>query len=84
MNGKDILNEIDFDKEIAGMDDRRLMEFTARQIYVQCTKFTKLPCQQQDADCPAPTNYKKIGIFTAIGMVLAGIGIALGKWFSGK
>lgn len=33
IDGKDMLNEMDFEEAIRKMDDRELSEFTARQVY---------------------------------------------------
>ncbi len=35
-NGKELVNELDFEKQIKEMDDRGLLEFTARQVYETC------------------------------------------------
>ena len=32
-DGKEILNELEFEERLRGFDDRGLMEFTARQVY---------------------------------------------------
>lgn len=74
-NGKDILNQIDFEKDIEGMNDRKLLEFTARQVYTQGTKISTLPCQQADGQCSLPQSRKTdVSIWTSVGTV---IGIVL-------
>ncbi len=40
-DGKEILNELDFDKDIKSKPDRELAEFTARQVYDICTRCAK-------------------------------------------
>lgn len=35
-NGSEMLNDLEFDKQIKEMTDRGLMEFTARQLYEHC------------------------------------------------
>jgi len=35
-NGRYILNDLEFEKEITNMTDRQLLEFTARQTYDVC------------------------------------------------
>lgn len=35
-NGKEILNDLDYEKQITTMSDRALLEFTARQLFEHC------------------------------------------------
>ena len=38
MNGKELLNELDFDKKIKTKPDRELLEFIAEQVYDICKR----------------------------------------------
>jgi len=39
-NGNEFISELDLEQRIKGMDDRQLLEFTARQTYENCQVIT--------------------------------------------
>lgn len=41
-NGRYVLNDLEFDREIRGMSDRDLMEFTAKLAYGNAVRISKL------------------------------------------
>jgi len=41
-NGKDVLNDLEFEQKIERMKDRQLLEFMARQVFDQRTDITAI------------------------------------------
>jgi len=40
-NGKQVISDIEYEQHIKYMDDRQLLEFTARQVYDLCVKVSE-------------------------------------------
>lgn len=59
-NGRYILNDLEFDREIREMEDRELMEFTAKLSYSNAIRITSLENM----------NKRKVGLAGGLGAVL--------------
>lgn len=93
-NGKDVNQELDFEKKIEGMEDRQLLHFIARQNYDTClrcedhankilaldARVTKIASRKSNQ-----TGFtKKQSIFANIGTLIAAVIIALVGYFKGS
>lgn len=74
-DGKEILNDIEFNRQIKGMGDRQLIEFIAAQTYETCQR-----CPKHDKRIASleDQNKKAFGVTGGIaGLIGAGIVAAL-------
>jgi len=62
-NGNYILNDLHFDKEIEGMKDRDLMEFTAKLSYSNAIRIYNLEARDK----------KTLGLTGGIGVFIGGL-----------
>lgn len=70
-NGKYILNDLEFNKQIREMNDRNLMEFTAKLSYSNAIRIISLEGQ----------NKKRLGFTGGVGVFLGGLIIGLIEYF---
>lgn len=81
MNSKDMINQLEFEKQISTMSDRALMEFTARQTYSTCeiqrTHEKRLSALES-------VNKKQLSIGTGVGAVITGVVYVLLELFRPK
>jgi hypothetical protein len=73
-NGQYILNDLEFDTKIKGMNDRTLAEFTAKLAYSNAIRITSLE----------NANKEKMGIAGGAGALLGGVIAAAVNFFIGK
>jgi len=75
MNGKELLNELDFDRQIKVKADRELLEFIAEQVYDICKR-----CELEDRRITAvEKNVFRITIALVALIVGSGGGIGIFK-----
>lgn len=70
-NGKYILNDLEFDKQIKEMNDRELMEFSARLGYSNAIRITSMEAQRRRA----------IGMTGGLGVFVGGVIVGLIEFF---
>ena len=73
-NGKYILNDLEFDKHIKEMDDRELMEFSARLGYSNAVRISSIESQRK----------KALGLTGGTGVFVGGIIIAAMEYFRSR
>ena len=79
VSGRGVLNELEFEKKMCGMQDRQLLEFVARQNYETC-----LRCESHDIRISSleSGNRKASGIKGSITGTITGIIIGNISYFS--
>jgi len=70
-NGKYVLNDLEFEKQIENMDDRKLLEFTAKLSYSNAIRIYKLEGY----------NKRRLGFTGGLGVFVGGIIIGLIEYF---
>ncbi len=70
-NGKYILNDLEFDKQIKEMDDRELMEFSARLGYSNAIRISSIEGQRR----------KALGLTGGLGVFVGGVIVGLVEFF---
>lgn len=73
-NGKYILNDLEFDKQIKEMDDRELMEFSARLGYSNAIRISSIESQRK----------RTIGLTGGLGVFIGGIIIGIVEYFRSR
>ncbi len=80
-NGKEFLNELEFETRMKDMNDRELQEFTARQVYDVCSVVAK---HEKRITAVERKSNKIIGTAAAIGTGIGAGVIAIISYFTGK
>jgi len=80
-NGKEFLNDLELEREIKGMSDRQLSEFTARQVY----DISILSTDNRDRIRTLEKRGRKYyGISGGIGATITGIVIGVIEYFRNR
>ncbi len=66
-NGKQVISDIEYEQHIKYMDDRQLLEFTARQVYDLCVKVSE---DRKRIDALEKHDQKAFGTAGGIGAVI--------------
>ncbi len=80
-DGHDLSNELDFETHIKEMDDRALMEFTAREVYETCQLTQN---HEQRIGVLENIGRKTFGVSNGISTIIGGAVIAVINYFTGK
>jgi len=76
-NGDYILNDLEFERKIEGMEDRKLMEYTARLAYSSAVKCYSLERRINGRMLTKKTT----GFLAGAGALIGGIGVGIADYF---